>query len=462
MPLVINNPKYVDSDGTTLYHTSRNPSVYNFETTIGDVTGITKGTSNLALNLSNNFTDIGNPLGLIFKLFNKTSGVIKNNNGTASYLYCTYWNGTNAVVLEPLPEEQQVTFPCDFENIPSSPTDLQLGFVLATSGSYIDNKQFLRAIVKDASGIVLESILQPLNDKFATVNLNMAGIIDKYLSSKMVFEYFLDVSVFAINPSGEETNVLFSATTANQWCVNSVLQKTDPYLPMLVNYVPFTSSPASKLFLTNFNKPKIWKGYPWTILCINNNLNLTYKLYKNNVVVRTSNTNWAGYDLADFSLSKSVTDALTDGNYIVSCDTAELTDTSKFVKKTLVFVDEGICEENIMLRWLNQLGGKDQWLFTLNKFYTSKQDQRSDYVDANGDEVLNTVFVKNTMQIAAERISKEDAMAIMALNYSRYVQMWINNTWVVCNVLTENTIVTESREDLANIYITLKLADTLV
>lgn len=198
-------------------------------------------------------------------------------------------------------------------------------------------------------------------------------------------------------------------------------------------------------FMTHFEKPTYFEGYEWDLSIINDYKNSeigpAHQIYINETAADGTLLGTTIYDMAEQDEGVYRID-LGHHTFFASCDTFTI-----FIRYdqngndynsqalTVRYQNRCVVDNPVYLRWLNQLGGWDGWLFIRNKDYILDVTERTSvtrdiYSDWDNtftsgttqDDYIYTKAVERRI-VRSQLLSQDEAKRLgMELKYSNKVQ----------------------------------------
>lgn len=264
---------------------------------------------------------------------------------------------------------------------------------VGASSGYINLQQrtsyYLNVGIYNAANTLLQS-LKVFSAKDGNILLDVAGILQNVISVDNVADYVAGFTTndettayvkFYIKYTEVWTNSAESETndSANQFfALYGARQIGDPYGGNMAEYVNYENGTPLALFLTEFTRPVIWRGYPFSIHAITSDNQTT-----------TSNFRIEYFDVTGTTISSvAVTKASNAGKLLRLSPNNALAIPANAFSMTVRYEKTGItvlsqtltcdikdpCANPIMLWWRNSLGGDAFWLFDVNQTYSYRYD----------------------------------------------------------------------------------------
>lgn len=217
--------------------------------------------------------------------------------------------------------------------------------------------------------------------------------------------------------------------------INAVVQ-----IGQSTDFVPYLG-----YFLTSFSMLRKYNGYPLQVYALGFELFATYILQDG---ISTANTNEKhfGFEVTAqglIELSNSATDFYLRGNngqiiYDNQNNPILITDlTDGYVQRKLD-VDYSECDipSPFYVRWINDLGGVDYWMFSVNQIIENlikSTDTFSPVIQDNEntlstDEIINIETI-DKITFGSENINADDYNALSKIPYSPKVEFYKNGKW---------------------------------
>jgi hypothetical protein len=215
---------------------------------------------------------------------------------------------------------------------------------------------------------------------------------------------------------------------ADFWAVNAAMQLKATLAPNLANYLVIDDVDCDALFLSGFTRPTYWSGYPFDLSFLWNlgdtGITAIQIWYDENLNVVDSTALGTLSDKNGKMGRIGVDRGVVTSNAFTY--TAIRITESSFpflgISETKIIKVGEVCDNAIMLTWLNKLGGWDYWLFT-NRNTTSYGVSNSgvfepyieDMATANSTEVVLLKQGKEAVTLAANNLDSNDVTGLKGL-----------------------------------------------
>lgn len=363
---VTQRPSTSISGNTSRWNAAKNPIVYKMTRKDYNITAVANSGGALRITVNTNLTTLttaqGGPVVVGATMWVTTDNGVYN----ALYTVVTVTNAANSVV----------TFGAST-------------YTSAATTGYINLTQRtnyrVSVQVLNAANVVL-STLSYSPDRAGLLTMDVSNPLLNNLSVDNVADYVTGFTTndettayvkFYIKYQELWTNSAESVTddVANQFfALYGARQVGELYGGNLAEYVNYENATPLAKFLTRFDRPVLWRGYPFSITTITSDN-----------VSTNSNFRIEYFDVAGGSISSSaVTKAANAGRLFrlspnnalaVPANATRLT--VRYEKTGIVVLSETInvdikdpCANPIMLWWRNSLGGDAFWMFEVNQQYS--------------------------------------------------------------------------------------------
>ena len=243
--------------------------------------------------------------------------------------------------------------------------------------------------------------------------------------------------------------------------VNGVKQLQALYGNNFAEFVPDQDSGEEAKFLTAFEKPVFWPGYPWSISFIYpDNLQAspvlelikleTYRDKNGNYISSSTEgiletesellnhlmLEMTGYDedVRTIDISLLTDDVLYVDTDFVDEDYVEAIEEISLTETLPVEVDHDCKDNAVYLRWINRMGGLDYWLFHFSQpenLTTGSEDLSEKYIedveDADTKEFVVSLEAQPTRILQADNLTLQQRRGLEHLLTSPQVMMLTDN-----------------------------------
>jgi len=140
---------------------------------------------------------------------------------------------------------------------------------------------------------------------------------------------------------------------------------------------------------------------------------------------------------------------------------------SQVVSEILTIEIQGVCSGGVFLRWENDMGGMDQWMFdgnTSTDVQISAQEYFEKYVEELVNETTNFELISleySEVLKAKTMFDKVNAEGFKQLLRSKNIQMFVGATWWTVGVVLESFIL-ERHKSYGKLNIQVVLPKTYV
>lgn len=308
------------------------------------------------------------------------------------------------------------------------------------------------------------------------------------VSSPLQIQQFNQSKIFKLNwteywiGSSEE----ITDNTALYHGIAGAFQLGDPNDGYYIEYYAnlFGNSGSPELlpnWLTEFEKPVCFAGYPFTVSFLPNadlgNLN-EYSLLKMYKKADGTISNYNEYAFSTFLIPNNVlrlnlaklSGEITDPDLDVSLDVGVfLTDDYTYILKPLKIRYVAVSKQNcntFYVRWINTLGGWDYWLFERKIYETDKVESGGTFVkyfdsiaDSSSVEDYKSKPITPQVQVGCEYLSINDAKGLRSLKTSPKVE-WYNEdtaTWIGVRVDAGSFLFRTDKNNYGKLDLTINL-----
>lgn len=180
-------------------------------------------------------------------------------------------------------------------------------------------------------------------------------------------------------------------------------------------------------FRTDFKRLKKYKGYELSVGCIG--FYDSKKSQSTFVSERKAIGSPFLYRLVEFESPHFVYNVLDDFREIVIAAVIN----GSFTSRTIMPIDIVKCIPNnpFYVRWVNQKGGYDYWMFAGRQKFENKTENRkifnpyfSDITNVNKTREIYDMECKESVVVGAENVSDEDFLPLRKLVYSPLIEWW--------------------------------------
>lgn len=446
--------------------------------------------------------DIANPKVILF--FQNTDFLINLDlSGNFIFVSTPYFSGNYEVISSGsfgILIDLDWTFNTTFDAIITN------GFI-----NYKEN-YYLNILITDVSTNLPLTTHKIRTSNEGLAKIDLSGLIKNLFTIKNEFNYS------DINSKDQNSVKQISISVQENWTdsandysvvdtlflVNGAKQIQNKYGASVVDYCfDSTRNLTEKAkFLTLFT-PTFFANYPFSISFINIGLEnfdetlegLATDLVKVETVngtanetslIQTDNVNFINHlKLTDsysdqkifVKLKQSGTvlnnDAYVDEDYVdlgyVDEATTESLSANDLTESLQVNIQNDCVDNPVYLRWFNQLGGYNYWLFSGNNFSKSEiaeseffEQTIEDIETATGTAEYLSRNNQNSIILGADNLSQNDKQLVTSLIYSRKVEMYNStlNTWTDVLVKAGSFDVLEARETRSDIQVEIMLPKT--
>lgn len=314
----------------------------------------------------------------------------------------------------------------------------------------------------------IETILRAELSGKDTINYDVVNATDGNKSVEFYIKYAEKWDSSAESETDDSANTYYATYSA--------LQIQDAYAGNMAAYVLMSEDYLASKFLTMFEKPAYWPGYPWDIAFIlDKNVDSLLGGSPLQVLAKTEHVKdvngstiqteiillddtsgfihrlmlEGGYPSngATINLFVGIEDGSDLGLYVdpgyvapgyVGSGTPE-SDSSNRLTELKVIDVKSVCDNPVYLKWINPLGGYDQWLFDRKQVYDLKTEA--------SDLFTNVIDNWETAEEVHEYIRKTGAQAVtLGANNLTTQQVdgikWIYTSPKVYEMQTDNSRLT--------------------
>ena len=250
----------------------------------------------------------------------------------------------------------------------------------------------------------------------------------------------------------------FGSFTDRFYWSNSAKQIRDAYGSNMIEYVTNLNAPVK--FLSVFNRPTNFLGFPFSLSWINSGLVTGRQLRRfENETTATNIADFNGYVnrllVTDTCESVSIQFGTT-GTFILQ---GYLTETKQ------IKINQTCLERPLAVSWLNTLGGREHWVFSYNQIHTLDTQSGATYqpnID-NLETARTNIF--DLQKFAQPKISVganvdiEDIEGLKTILYSICVEIQTAQGWIGVRPETGSFKILETKDTKATIEMTFVLPD---
>ena len=222
----------------------------------------------------------------------------------------------------------------------------------------------------------------------------------------------------------------------------------------------FSDSEPDNKFLTGFTRPKYWIGFPFSVSVISTLTNTSdnYIVLENNISgFQTEETNLSSQSVRHFIVSGYVNHAMMAGNYVALSVYEDDASGERMTELLLIDIVKEYIKEAVYLRWLNQFGGYDYYMFYKKDV---KETPKTSFVN-NYPSTLNSVsgYHPGTMKavkkeiaeiwvIGASNLTRNEYNELRKISRSPKIDIYIPGqaTWMGVNVQDSTWTVPQDEE----------------
>jgi hypothetical protein len=257
------------------------------------------------------------------------------------------------------------------------------------------------------------------------------------------------------------TQQSYGDLTGFRYWTNSAKQIRDLYGSNMAEYVTRLNGQAK--FLSVFDKPTHFLGYPFSLSYIASELLLTKTLRRienGSDVLLIAHTNETIQRLSVSDTAQSV--AIQYGTFVLPTFTLEgtLTETKQ------IKINQNCLLNPVCLSWLNTLGGREHWVFSYNQIHsidTSVGATFEPYIDDLQNSRSNVFdlqrFEQPKLTLGAS-VDVEDIRGLKTILSSICVEVLTPEGWIGVRPETGSFKIYESRGTTADIEFTIQLPYT--
>lgn len=358
---------------------------------------------------------------------------------------------------------------------------------LLIDGSASPASDYVQLQIRDEAGSTTLATLKPVAlDSDDTASIDISSILNSLLSSDITAKSvpfgtateavgaYLRFKIYYRDDTGSYAdlgNVYTAVQAVRQPGSNSELAE----FVALASGSPFTLD-ASGAFLTDFDQPVLW-------YYDNDGTNEVFVPSLAFIV----GENFAGNDFEVSGLGTAITgSALDEGIYYVSVATdvdltqetltATLTDTTSSIDMQSITLEvREACNNPKAIRWLNDLGGWDVWVFEGKAPYTLGTELASSYKKAFNSLGLNTgadrsylINGRYSVALTAPHLTLNQAKQLGRMTQSTNIQMFMGeltdavyNTWRTVTVQPGSFSVYDEYNSQHRVELTINVSEEI-
>lgn len=300
----------------------------------------------------------------------------------------------------------------------------QLLYKFNEDNTTFTNYYTLRVVIPELNNFTL---FYPLLDPSGDIEFDLGDAIAQAMAGNSVVYH---VVATPVRDGVDETPVVSIDILA----VKSNIQILTTNRSNLYDYIgKDVTAPSPGKFMTWFETPKIWNGWKTSNHIINQDITGTINVYTedldiNKVPLATDNTAdiWAAAMTVE---SYPIPYPLTANSYYVNFQYQKTDFTPLSVLQTYQAMPE--CREPVMLQWLNELGGTDYWLFSMEQSITNIAEEglryetpiTTDLSTVTGNKFRFSDKDTQFMTLRAEQLTQNEIQALHYLKKSTEVKV---------------------------------------
>lgn len=284
-------------------------------------------------------------------------------------------------------------------------------------------------------------------------------------------DYSYDYAPYKISPTlGQAYNIKYRTVnngTPTAWTVASLFKgfiQATPNLRKGTDYEDYYSklTDADKCkFLTHFERPTKWYGYPFSLAFTglqDSFCRHAYYAYDNNDSIITGGGVDLPGDSRDPFVHLNVDDLDVNQHYIISSVAYNPISGNETTEQITIDCEQPPCNP-FYVRWVNEFGGYDYWMFQDPNFSVSRTEGLRTtknewfYQNATGATQPSDVEINDTVTVGSGGLTYQKLLGIQGILRTSRNPQWLQNVatkkWVDLEIVNEDIPANPKQDGLA-------------